>query len=269
MDEKAVITATEAQFKDLLDATSVSYHEEIYLNIGDDRIRLLAGAPDSSSGAYVDAVEAFVESIEGSSEAYIDVAQVESYLSILSEGPSTELEISFHGSDSDRLANQMKISPSSGEGEVSLMLKSGERVMESVPSQLPKQFDQNNNFLHPVEDRPAKVHIETYVDEVRRIVEAVGLQESHEYAPIVVNGQQFILDVGDERDERVNVNLKADVDNEDDHDVDNLYGGSFDNVVKSLSGTLFLQTEDGSPVHLLQEKNHMTIRHVIGTARAV
>lgn len=269
MNEQATITATEAQFKEILDVTSVGYHEDLYLNVDGDSIRLLAGSPDSSSGAYVDAIEAFVEGIEGSAQAYVDVAQVESYLSILSEGPSTELEISFLGTDTDDLANQMKISPADGSGEVSLMLKSGARVMESVPSQLPKQFDQDNNFLHPVEDRPAKVHIETYIDEVRRIVDAVGLQESMEYCPIVVNGKQFILDVGDERNERVNVTLKADVDNEDDHEVDNLYGGAFTDVIGSLSGTVFLQAEDGSPIHILQELNHMTIRHVIGTAREV
>lgn len=269
MQKQATLTATEAQLREVLDVTSVNYHEDIYMNIGDDRVRLLAGAPDSSSGAYVDLVEAFVEGIEGSSEAYVDVAQFDSYLSILSSGPSTELSVEFHGHESNRLASQLKIKPTDGSGEVSLMLKSGERVMESVPSQLPKQFDQSNNFLHPVEDRPAKVHIETYVDEVQRIVDAVSLQESLEYAPIVVKGQQFILDVGDERDERVNVSLKADVDNDDDHEVDNLYGGSFEQVVSSLNGTLFVQTEDGSPVHLLQEKNHITIRHVIGTARAV
>lgn len=269
MQKQATITTTEAQLKEVLDATSVNYHEELYLNIDEDRVRLLGGAPDSSSGVYVDFVEAFVESISGATEAYVDVAQLENYLSVLSEGPSTTLEVSFLGSDNDRLANQMAISPEDGSGEVTLMLKSGERVMESVPTQLPKQFDQNNNFLHPVEDRPAKVHIETYVDEVRRIVDAVDLQESLEYHPIVVNGQQFILDVGDERDEHVSVKLKGDVDNEDDHDVDNVYGGSFKQVIKQLSGTLFIQVEDESPVHLLQEKNHMTIRHLVGTARAV
>lgn len=269
MKEQATITATEAQLKEVLDETSVGYHEELYLNIDDDHVRLLGGAPDSSSGVYVDFVEAFVESVEGGTEAYIDVAQFENYLSVLSSGPSTVLEITFRGTDNDRLANQVKISPEDGSGEVSLMLKSGERVMESVPTALPKQFDQNNNFLHPVEDRPAKVHIETYVDEIRRIVDAVNLQESLEYIPIVVKGQQFILDVGDENDEHVSVSLKGDVSNEDDHDVDNVYGGSFEDVVKKLTGTMYVQVEDGAPVHLLQEKNHITIRHLIGTARAV
>lgn len=269
MQAQATIKATEAQLKEILDVTSVGYHEELYLNIDDDRVRLLGGAPDSSSGVYNDFVEAFVEEINGSAEAYIDVAQFENYLSVLSGGPSTVLEVTFLGTDGERLANQVKISPEDGSGEVSLMLKSGERVMESVPTALPKQFDQNNNFLHPVEDRPAKVHIETYVDEVRRIIDAVNLQESMEYAPIVVKSQQFILDVGDENDERVNVNLKGDVSNDDDHNVDNVYGGSFSDVINTLSGTLFIQVEDGAPIHLLQEKNHITIRHLIGTARAV
>ena len=269
MKKQATIKATEAQLKEILDLTSVGFHEELYVNVDSDQVRLLGGAPDSSSGTFVDFVEAFVEDIDGATEAYIDVAQFENYLGVLSGGPSTVLNIEFRGSDNQRLANQVKISPEDGSGEVSLMLKSGERVMESVPTVLPKQFDQSNNFLHPVEDRPAKVHIETYVDEVRRIVDAKNLQESLEYSPIVVKGEQFILDVGDENDEHVSVVLKADVDNPDEHEVNNVYGGSFDDVIKRLSGTLFIQTEDGSPVHLLQEKNHITVRHLVGTAKAV
>lgn len=270
MNEQATIVVTEAQIREILDVTSAGgYHEELFVKIGDNRLRLLAGAPDSSSGAFVDAVEAFVESISGSASAYVDVAQLDSYLSILSEGPSTELEVSFFGNEGDKLASQVQIRPSGMDGEVSLMLKSGERVMESVPSQLPKQFDQDNNFMHPVEDRPAKVHIETFVDEVARIVDAVNLQEGKEYCPVVVDNESFVLDVGDERDERVNVTLKATVDNPENHSVDNLYGGAFEDVVSTLSGSLYVQTEDGSPVHLLQEKNHLTIRHVIGTARSV
>jgi len=64
MNEQATIVVTEAQIREILDVTSAGgYHEELFLKIGDNRVRLLAGALDSSSGEFVDEVEAFVESI--------------------------------------------------------------------------------------------------------------------------------------------------------------------------------------------------------------
>lgn len=268
MRTQATIRGTQAQISEMFGYASVGYHEEIYVNIEDGRLRILAGAPDSSSGAYVDLVEAFFNGVDGGTEAYLEVGQIQSYMSLVSSGPSTELDLEFKGGDG--MAQQLRITPTDREGdEVTLMLMSGDKVLESVPTGLPKRFDQNNNFLHPTEDRPAKVHIDTYVSELQRIVDAVGLREDLNYYPIVVDGEDFILEVGDEKDQYVSATLQGKVDNEDGHKVDNLYGGSFSNVVGSLEGSIIVQTEDGSPVHLLQEKNHVTVRHMIGTARAV
>lgn len=270
MQTQATITATHAQINQMFDDAAVGYHEELYLNIEDGRIRILAGAPDSSSGAYVDLVEAFFEGVEGGTEAYFEVDQVQNYLNLISSGPSTEIDIEFRSTDQESMAKQIRLSPTDRQDdEVTLMLMSGDKVLESVPTALPKRFDQNNNFLHPTEDRPAKVHIETYVDELERIVDAVSLREDLDYYPIVVEDDDFVLEVGDEKDQYVNTTLQGKVENEDGVSVDNLYGGSFSDVVSTLEGQIYVQTEDGSPVHLLQEKNHVTIRHMIGTARAV
>ena len=261
MQEQATITATEAQIKEIFKLTGVGYHSELYLNVENERLRLLAGAPDSSSGA-------FVEDISGSTEAYLKVPQVESWLSVVSDGPSTVLEFTFFKGGDGRLADQLEFSPIEGDGQVSVMLED-DHVLESVPSRLPDQFNEQNDFLHPMEDRPAKVSVETYTRELQRIIEAVDIQEGDGHYPIVVRGDDLILDVGDERSERIQKTLQAQVENADNHDVDNLYGGAFDDVISTLSGQIIVQTENNAPVLLLQEKNHINVRHVIGTAQSV
>lgn len=266
MKEQAVLHTTEAQFREMIDVTTVGYHEEVYLNVGGGRVRLLAGSPGSSAGTYTDFVESYFEGVEGETEAYINADEVMSYINLVSGGPSTHLKVLFEGTESDRLANRMVVTPDSesDEFEVSLVLSSGKSVLESVPAKLPQQFDEKHRFVSPKTDEPLGTSIDTSISQLEKINNAVSLREELDYKPIVVKGGEFRLDVGDESKQKISARLAGDVEGDD---VSNVYGGHFDEIVKTLTGGVVLYLDDDGPLEVLQEKNHMTIRHLLGSAK--
>ena len=266
MQKEATLTVTEAQLEEMLNVTTVGYHDEVYMKIGGGRVRLLAGSPGSSAGTYTDFVEAFFEDVDGSTEAYFDADEILSYIELVSSGPSSKIDIEFYGSENDRLANKMVATPASGgdEFEVSLVLPSGSSVIESVPGNLPQSFDKENRFVPPNTDEPLSTSIETTVGELQKINNAVSLREELDYKPITVENGDFRLDVGDEASQKINARLQGEVTGPD---VSNVYGGHFDEIVRALDGTVVLYLDEGGPLEVLQEKNHMSIRHLLGSAK--
>lgn len=266
MKEQATLTVTEAQFKEMLGVTTVGYHDEVYMNLSGGRVRLLAGSPGSSAGTYTDFVEAFFEDVDGSTEAYFDADEVLSYIELVSGGPSSKMEIQFLGSDENKLANQMIVTPAgeSDDFEVSLVLPSGSSVIESVPAKLPNQFDKQNRFVSPQTEDPLGTSIDTTIGSLKKINSAVSLREELDYKPITVEGGEFRLDVGDEASQKISARLPGEVEG---GDVSNVYGGHFDEIVRSLDGGVELYLDEGGPLEVLQEKNHMTVRHLLGSAK--
>ena len=267
MKKEATLTVTEAQLEEMFEVTTVGYHDQLYVNIGGDRVRLLAGAPGSSAGTYTDFVGAFFEGVDGSTEAYLKAGEVLSYIELVSSGPSSKMDIEFYGSEDDRLASKMVVTPAGDHDnfEVTLVLSSGTSVLESIPSNLPQQFDKEHRFVAPGSDKPLSTSINTTVSELRKINNAVSLREDLDYKPITVKDGAFRLDVGDEANQKVSAKLQGEVEGPD---VSSEYGGHFDEIVKTLDGgvTLYLD-EDGGPLEVLQEKNHMTIRHLLASVK--
>ena len=266
MKEEATLTTTLVQFQEMLDVTTVGYHDEVYLNIDNGRTRLLAGSPGSSAGTYTDFVEAYFEGVDGTTEAYFDSGEVMSYIDLVADGPSSKLELRFLGTESDRLANKLVITPArdSEDFEVSLMLSSGSSVIESIPGNLPQSFDQNNRFIGTPDGEPLSTKIDTTISQLNKIDNAISLREELEYKPIVVQDGQFRLDVGDESSQKINARLEGKVEGPD---VSNVYGGHFKDIVRELEGQVTLFVDEAGPMQVLQEKNHMVIRHMLGSAK--
>jgi len=269
MKEQATLTVTKAQFEELLDVTTVGYHDEVYMNIQGGRVRLLAGSPGSAAGTYTDFVEAFFEDVDetaGKTEAYFDADEVLSYIELVSSGPSMKMDVTFLGSENDRLANRMVITPAGNDEsfEVSLVLASGQSVIDSVPASLPQQFDNQNRFVPPNGDEPLGTEIDTTIGSLQKINNAVSLREELDYKPITVKDGEFRLDVGEESNQKISAQLPGKVTGDD---VSNVYGGHFDEIVRSLEGGVFLYLDEGGPLEVLQEKNHYTLRHLLGSAR--
>lgn len=266
MQEQAVLTTTEVQLNKMIDVSSVGYFDEMYVQIDDGRLRVLVGNPGSAAGGYIDFVEAFFEDLEGSVEAYLDVGTLQNYLNLVTDSQSTRINLRFEGGDNDRLASRLTIEPEDEDRdfEVSIVLPSGESVIESVPAQLPQMFNDQNQMINSEEGRPPKVEVESYISSLRKIVDAVELRDDLEYYPVSVKNDEMRLEVGDRNNQRVNARLKGDVEADGNHV--QKYKGQFKQVTNTLDGTVTVSFEEGSPLLLLQERNHMVIRHMIGAA---
>jgi len=263
-ETQGVIEANRSQINEIINATAVGYHEEVYVNINDGRMRFLAGAPGGTVVAYTDFIEGDVERIEGDAEAKIKVPALQDYIELASEGTSSNLVLEFIGSEDNQLAEQLQISTAgSHKFEVGLTLPASQSAMDNVPTDLPSLFDDDNVLINQAEQRPVNCHIETYIETLNKILDVVDLREELEFYPIVVEDEQFLLNVGSEQGTCVNASLQADVDGED---VDHLYGSGFKEVIQSLDGQVTLHTEQDSPLLILKEMNYGTARHVLGPA---
>jgi len=263
-DTQATIEASKAQIRELVEQTAVGYHEKIYVNISDGRVRFLAGTPGGTVVAYNDYVEGDIESIDGDAQAIIPVPRLLDYLGLAGEGTSSTVVLDFVGSEDGPLAEQLRVSvPGSHSFEVGLTLPASESSLESVPTDLPGLFNEDNVLINQGEERPVNCHIKTYTETLDKILDVVDLREELEFYPIVVENEEFLLNVGSDQGNYVNAKLQGEVDGED---VDNLYGSGFSEVVKALDGNVTLHVEQGSPLLILKEESHGTVRHVLGAA---
>lgn len=263
-ETQATIKASKAQIREIMEQTAVGYHEKVYANTEDGRVRFLAGTPGGTVVAYNDYVEGDIEEINGEAQAIIPVPDLLNYLSLAGEGTSSQVELVFVGSEDSPLAEQLKLSvPGSHSFEVGLTLPASESSMESVPTDLPGLFNQENVLMNQSEDRPVSTHIDTYTESLGKILEVVDLREELEFYPIVVEDGEFLLNVGSDQGNYVNAKLQGEAEGDD---VDNLYGSGFSEVVKALDGNVTLHVEQGSPLQILKEGSYGTVRHVLGAA---
>jgi hypothetical protein len=264
-EELATIEASKAQIKEMVDETSIGYHEKIYADITDGRVRFLAGTPGGTVVGFNDYVEGDIEDISGEARAIIKVPDLMDYLSLATDGTSSNVLLKFVGSDSESLCEQLKVSPADSRQsfEVGITLPASDSTMESVPTDAPALFDGDNVLVNQAEDRPVTTHIQTYTESLGNILDAVELREELDYYPLVVKDGEFLLEIGSEQGNYVNAELQGEVEGED---VDNLYGSGFEEVIKSLDGQVTLHVEDGKPLQVLKEKSYGTVRHVLGAA---
>jgi len=263
-DVQATIEATKAQIKEIINHTAAGYHEKVYANITDGRVRFLAGTPGGTVVAYNDYVEGDIDDISGDAQAIINVADLLNYIGLAGEGTSSNILLEFVGSSEGGLSEQLRVSvPGSHSFEVGLTLPASESSLESVPTDLPGLFDDDNVLLNQAEERPVTTHIDTYTESLEKILDVVGLKEELEFYPIVVENEEFLLNVGSDQGNYVNAKLQGSVEGDD---VDNLYGSGFEEVVKALDGNVTLHVEQGSPLLVLKEGSYGTVRHVLGAA---
>lgn len=238
------------------------YHGDLYINIGDEELRTIAGSSGHVVVSYSDFGEEYLDTIEGETEAVIDVGDFLNYLDIATEGGM--VEVSFVGDDESRLAQQLTID---GKLNSTIMLPGSQAVLEEVPLGLPKQFN-DNNVMTNSEGEPLGTHISTDVDELSTIVDAVDLREDVEFYPVVVEEGSFRLDVGDEKSQEVRGALDAVVepttDETDEVDVDNQYNEGFEELVGALSGDVNVYTTQDAPLCVTQEGAGRQVRHSLG-----
>jgi len=264
MEEDARITIDNRQLDQMLTETSVGYHEELFIDVAGNGVRMLGGNPGAVAGTFTNYDTDWFVDIDGSCEAYINVEEVKDYLSIIGTDMAEVVQVVFESNDDNRLSQQMRIvsNDSQTDFEIMLMLPSGSGVLQAIPTGIPQLF--TDDEYHGPEAMTEKTTIETFVSELSKIEEAVSLQDGIEYYPIVVQNGCLEMSVGSERSQKVSAKLRATVEGPD---VNNHHRGHFPEIIKSLSGELTIQLGDDHPMALVQTVQDRTIRHVIGNVK--
>lgn len=256
-------------------------HDDVYLNVLEDEVRILQATPGESVLTYGSYYEDYFDEItlecdiaeeigtdrsgedfpyRVGAEAILDVEQALTYLDFASDGGT--VEVSFTGSTDTRLSSMMR---AEGALEAWVKLPGSQDALESVPHWLPLRFDSDNQYTNPNGD-PAPVQISTKVSKLERIIDAVDKDRDADFYPIVVEDESFRVDIGDESRSGVSGALGAkSVSNGIDSDVENYYHDGFEEIFNILSGAVELQTAPGgNPLSIVQSGGERVIRHVNG-----
>lgn len=256
----AELSGSTQQIRQIIEQTALAgrgdpYHDDVYINIGDGELRTVVGSPGNVVVAYCSFNENYVDNIDGEVEAIIDVGDFLSYLDIATDGGRVEIE--FLGSEDDRLATRLRME---GKLQSTIMLPASESVLEEVPLGLPESFDDEHR-MHNADGETLGTELYTSTNELQTIVDAVDLREDIDFYPIVVEDGQFVLDVGDERDQEIQGSLEAEVEG---GDLDNRYNEGFTELVNTMSGGMRLATDEDAPLCAVKEGEGAVLRHVIG-----
>jgi hypothetical protein len=268
MTEKlASITAKSAKLTNLLTQSAVSdpggdppwIHSDVYLEVSDGEVRAIVSAGGGSVLTYCTFREGYFDEIEGEAQAIVDVDATLDRLKVASDGG--RMAFDFYGPEDGELAQQLK---ARGALEMSVTLPASEKALSKVPDGLPERFDDEERFLSP-SGNPHQTYVDTRVETVEKVIDAVELDDAMEYFPITVEDGDFTLNVGDDL-----TYLRGDLSasSVDGPDLQNWYGPGFEALFgTTLSGDVQLQTTPGDngghPMAVVQESDDVVIRHVL------
>lgn len=263
-EKQATITAKANRFEQMITQAALEdsggdppwIHSDLYIEIDEDEVTALVSAGGGSVLTYCTFEESFFDEIEGEARAIMDVEKTLDRLNVAAD--KGRMAFDFIGPD-DGLAERLR---ARGALQMAVTLPASEKALDKVPDELPDRFDGDENFLSP-SGNPHQTHIDTSLDEVRKIVDAVGIEGGDTY-PIAVEDGDFTLNVGGDL-EYFRGDLEADVDGPD---LKNHYSPGFTPMTDTLSGGVVLQTtphDDGLPLAVIQDNEGSTIRHVLAS----
>lgn len=265
---QASFRASEQKVQNMVERAAIvgngdPYHDDLYVNIGDGEVRTIAGSQGNVVVSYNNCNDSYLDEIEGSCEAVLDVSDFLTWLDIASDGGM--VEVTFHGSDDQRLSQQVEID---GMVQSKIMLPGSKAVLEEVPLTLPEKFN-DDNVMTNSEGDALGTHVSTEVGHLQKIIDTVDAREDTDFYPIVVKNGSFRLDIGDEKSTMAQGPLPGSVveptegDGEVD-DIENRYNEGFEELVNTLTSDLDLYTSQDAPLCVVQEKSGIVIRHSLG-----
>lgn len=281
-DTHATLRADVGQFKKLINQSSLdgeTEHSDLYLNVLEDEVKVLQSAPGEVVLTYCSFGESFFDEItldkdvtersgqkageefnfRVGAEAILDVEEILTYLDFASEGGTVELE--FTGDLDNRLATYAR---ANGALETWVKLPGSEDVLNDVPHWLPLRFNGNEVYTNKQGDE-APTQVSTKASKLGTIINAVKEDRDADYYPIVVQDEEFYIEIGDEGRSGVSGTLGAQ--SIQGPDVENYYFDGFEEIFKVLSGPVDIQTAPGNnPLAVVQTgSDDRVIRHVNGS----
>ncbi|WP_435358591.1 hypothetical protein [Haloarchaeobius sp. DFWS5] len=125
--------------------------------------------------------------------------------------------------------------------------------------ELPDRFTDEERFV--LENGSiAPTVVETTADQLARITTAVDSMSRTNRYPVTVQDGAFCLDLDDGRGTWVSDRLSGTVNGPD---VRNEYGEAFARLVAAVRGPVVVQTGQGQPLVVVQEREHFTLRYLV------
>lgn len=271
-EELATFRASAQNIRDMVQKTALGgnsdpFHSDVYLNVHDaGAVTAIGGAPGDVTQTYCTFTEPHLDEInseqDDGTQAIIDVADFITYgLDFASDGG--ELEVALRGDPDSELASVVEFY---GAVNSRVMAPVAGDVLEEVPTGIVDNFPEGNGqYISTDKDKPFPTNIRVNVEQIQRIIEVVDHDPETDFYPITVEDGELTLDIG--RDGGRNaVWGELEANSIDGPDVNNQYKKGFEEVFKSLSGEVWLQTApNGAPVCVAQDgPDGMAVRHVIG-----
>lgn len=273
--ELATIRGPSQRVREIITHTALAgrgdpFHDDVYLSVTDGQVDTVVASDGNSLLTYCTFDEKALSEIniesdeKESTEAIFKVADFLSYLDFASDGG--EVKLSLRGNPDSRLASALEVT---GALNTRVMLPTSESVLEDVPAEaMFNRFDDENNFNG--KSGALNTTIETSIEQIQRLIEVVNYDPETNLFPITVEEDEdedefdFVLDIG--RDSGRNAvwgELSAES-VESEEEVRNQYDKGFEPVFDTLGGDITLQTDSGgAPLAVVQEREGVTLRHVI------
>lgn len=278
----ATITADAEQLNRLIDLSSLdgdTSHDDLYLNILDNRVEVLQTTGGEVVITYNTFHDDFFDELEleipdeyeartatldnGDTveyqvgvEAIINAERTQDYLNHAGQG---RIRLEFTGHENDDLASYLN---AEGALEAWVNLPGSKAALDKVPFHIPHRFV-NNIYVSP-DGKEAPTIVDVDVSQIEKLISAVDTVDDEEYFPLVVRDGEFWIDIGDPSGSGIKGELTTE--NVDGPDIENYYYDGFKEIFTSLSGKVQLQTGPGNnPVSIVKSDDRSTIRHINGT----
>lgn len=277
-EELATVRSSTQNIRTMVEKTALAgsgdpYHTDLYMNVhGDGVVTLIGGKPGATLQSYCTFTPPYLEEItsvhENGTQTIIDVADFLTYgLDFASDGG--ELQFSLRGDEEADLAS---VTEFYGAVNARIMNPVAGNPLEDVPTEIVDNFPEGDGEYRSTEEEregePFPTHLRVNSEEIHRLIEVVDHvpDEVTELYPLTVEEGELTMDVGTEG-ERNAVWGELSAEEVDGPDFSNEYKKGFEEVFKSLSGELWLQTAtNAAPICVVEDSmDGVTLRHVIGS----
>jgi len=271
-EELATVRASSQNIREMVKKAALAgradpFHSDLYLNVHPEGfVSAIGGKPGAVTQSFCTFTEPYLNEIEtdidGGAQAIVNVADFMTYgLDFASDGG--EIQFALRGDPEKELASAIEFY---GAVNARTMLDVAGNPLEEVPTGIVENFpDGDGKYVSTEKDKPFPTNIRVDSEQIQRIIEVVDHDPQTDFFPITVEDGELTLDIG--RDEGRNAvwgDLSAN--SIEGPDVSNQYKKGFEEVFKSLSSEVWLQTAPGGVPLCVAQDGHdgMVIRHIIG-----
>jgi len=244
-------------------------HSEVYVNVGGDEVRFLAGKGGNRIISYSTFGDGFPDSVEvqqdnltkqnnGTAEAVASAKRFLKRLNEVQDDSEHLVDIVFYGNPDERLCSHLEFS---GTEREELTLATSTNNLDYIPFGVTERFDGGHSWITS-NGEPLAATIEADARDIERIVNVVNEDLGLTSYPITIRDNELYIDTGKNRvKDAAWGTLRTDRVNGP--DLTNYYPDEFEAVFEVLSGEVRLETEQDMPLCAVQEQEGQIVRHVL------